>query len=48
MPEGAAVAIDGREIGRLLGPADWDSPEAAQLIRAAIAEGRSAATKKPL
>ena len=37
----ATVLIDreGREIGRLLGPADWSSDEAKALIRAALAEG---------
>ncbi len=37
----ATVLIDrqGREIGRLLGPADWASPEALTLIKAALAEG---------
>lgn len=36
----ATLLIDrqGREIGRLLGPADWASPEALALIKAAIAE----------
>ena len=34
------VLIDrrGREIGRLLGPAEWNSPEAVALMKAAIAE----------
>ena len=36
----ATLLIDrqGREIGRLLGPADWASPEARALIKAALAE----------
>ena len=36
----ATVLIDrqGREIGRLLGPAEWNSPEAVNLIQAALAE----------
>ena len=36
----ATLLIDrrGREIGRLLGPADWASPEARALIAAALAE----------
>jgi thiol-disulfide isomerase/thioredoxin len=36
----ATILIDrnGHEIGRLLGPAEWDSPEAKALIKAAIAE----------
>jgi thiol-disulfide isomerase/thioredoxin len=34
------ILIDrkGREIGRLLGPAEWNSAEAAALIKAAVAE----------
>ncbi|WP_421693140.1 TlpA family protein disulfide reductase [Aestuariivirga sp.] len=36
----ATILVDrqGREIGRLLGPAEWASPEAKALINAAIAE----------
>jgi hypothetical protein len=36
----ATVLIDrqGREIGRLLGPAEWSSPDALKLIKAALAE----------
>jgi hypothetical protein len=36
----ASILIDrqGREIGRLLGPAEWNSPEAKALITAAIQE----------
>lgn len=39
----ATLLIDrqGREIGRLLGPAEWDSPEAVTLIKAAIAEDKT-------
>lgn len=39
----ATVLIDrkGNEIGRLLGPADWASPEAVELIKAALAEPAS-------
>lgn len=37
----ATLLVDrrGNEIGRLLGPADWASPEAFALINAALAEG---------
>lgn len=37
----ATVLVDrqGREIGRLLGPAEWNSPEAVNLIEAALSEG---------
>jgi thiol-disulfide isomerase/thioredoxin len=36
----ATILLDrqGNEIGRLLGPADWASPEAVALIKAALAE----------
>ena len=34
LPASVLVDRDGREIGRLLGPADWASPEAERLIRA--------------
>jgi thiol-disulfide isomerase/thioredoxin len=36
----ASVLIDrqGREIGRLLGPAEWSGPDALKLIKAALAE----------
>jgi len=39
LPASVLIDRDGREIGRLLGPAEWNAPEAEQLIRAAIAEG---------
>ena len=40
----ATILIDrqGREIGRLLGPAEWASPEALALIKAAVAEAKKA------
>jgi thiol-disulfide isomerase/thioredoxin len=37
MPTTLLIDREGREIGRLVGPADWDSPQADALIRAAIA-----------
>ena len=37
MPTTLLIDREGHEIGRLVGPADWDSPEALALIRAAIA-----------
>ncbi|BAU49663.1 redoxin [Sulfurifustis variabilis] len=36
---------EGREIGRALGPAEWDSPESLALIRRAIGGGPSAAER---
>ncbi len=34
MPTSILIDADGREIGRLIGPAEWDSPEAKRLIEA--------------
>lgn len=36
MPTTLLIDREGREIGRLVGPAEWDSPEAVTLIKAAI------------
>jgi len=36
MPATLLVDADGREIGRLIGPAEWDSPDAKRLIEAAL------------
>jgi thiol-disulfide isomerase/thioredoxin len=38
MPATLLIDAKGREIGRLVGPAEWDTPEAIKLIEAAIAE----------
>ncbi|KAB2850316.1 MAG: TlpA family protein disulfide reductase [Hyphomicrobiaceae bacterium] len=37
MPTTLLIGRDGKEIGRLVGPAEWDSEDAKALIRAAIA-----------
>ena len=42
MPTTLLLDRKGHEIGRLVGPADWDSPEALALIKAAIAAPASA------
>ncbi|MGC2409950.1 MAG: TlpA disulfide reductase family protein [Methyloceanibacter sp.] len=42
MPTTLLLDREGREIGRLVGPADWDSPESLALIKAAIAASASA------
>lgn len=39
MPATLLLDRQGREIGRLVGPAEWDSEEAKTLIKAAIAAG---------
>jgi thiol-disulfide isomerase/thioredoxin len=38
LPASVLVDRQGKEIGRMLGPADWSSPEALALIKAAMAE----------
>lgn len=40
MPASLLIDGEGREIGRLVGPAEWDSPEAKSLIKAAIAQNK--------
>ncbi len=37
MPTTLLIGRDGKELGRLVGPADWASPEAKRLIEAAVA-----------
>ena len=39
LPATLLIDREGREIGRLLGPAEWDSDEAKALIKAALASG---------
>ena len=48
LPASVLIDRDGREIGRLLGPAEWNAPEAEQLIRAAIAEPGAGKSKDAL
>jgi len=43
MPTTLLIDRNGKEIGRLIGPADWASAEAKRLIEAAIAAGKSKA-----
>ncbi|MFL5259368.1 MAG: TlpA disulfide reductase family protein [Hyphomicrobiales bacterium] len=38
LPASVLVDRQGNEIGRMLGPADWSSPEAIALVKAALAE----------
>jgi hypothetical protein len=42
MPTTLLIDRDGKEIARLVGPADWASPEAVAVIEAAIAAGAGA------
>ena len=39
MPTTILIDAEGREIGRLIGPAHWDSPEAKRLIEAQLQRG---------
>jgi hypothetical protein len=39
LPATLLVDAQGREVGRLLGPAEWDSDEAKRLIRAVVERG---------
>ena len=39
LPATLLVDAQGREVGRLLGPAEWDSDEAKRLIRAIVERG---------
>jgi thiol-disulfide isomerase/thioredoxin len=41
LPATLLIDRDGKEIGRLVGPAEWASPEAVRLIEAAIGEGKA-------
>ena len=36
MPGTLLIDREGREVGRLVGPAEWDSPEAKRLIEAVL------------
>jgi len=36
MPTSILIDADGREVGRLIGPAAWDSPEAWRLIESVL------------
>ena len=38
LPASMLIDRSGREVGRMFGPADWASPEAVRLIKAALAE----------
>jgi thiol-disulfide isomerase/thioredoxin len=38
LPTTIVIDREGREVGRLLGPAEWDSEEAVSLVRAVLAE----------
>jgi thiol-disulfide isomerase/thioredoxin len=46
LPTTLLLERDGREIGRLIGPAEWDSPEMIEFVRCVIAKGDAAKTAR--
>jgi hypothetical protein len=46
LPTTLLVDRGGREVGRLIGPADWDSPEMAEFIGCVIARNGAAQSSK--
>jgi len=40
LPTTLLIDAEGREVGRLVGPAEWDSEDAVRLIKAVIAQGK--------
>lgn len=46
LPTTLLVDREGREIGRLIGPAEWDAPEMVEFIRCVISGGETAQVRK--
>jgi len=46
LPTTLLIDREGREIGRLIGPAEWDSPEMVEFVRCVVAKGDAAKTAK--
>ena len=46
LPTTLLVDREGPEIGRLIGPAEWDSPEMIEFVRCVVAKGDAAKTAK--
>ena len=46
LPTTLLIDRGGREIGRLIGPAEWDSPEMVEFVRCVVAKGDAAKTAK--
>ena len=38
---------DGREIGRLMGAAEWDSPETVEFLKARVEQGKTVPAPEP-
>jgi len=46
LPTTLLIDREGREIGRLIGPAEWDSPEMVEFVRCVVAKGDAAKTAR--
>jgi thiol-disulfide isomerase/thioredoxin len=46
IPTTLLIDREGREIGRLVGPAEWDSPEMVEFVRCVISGGTASQTSK--
>ena len=46
LPTTLLIDREGREIGRLIGPADWDSPEMVEFVRCVVARSDAATAGK--
>ena len=46
LPMTLLIERDGREIGRLIGPAEWDAPEMIEFVRCVVAKGDAAKTAR--
>ena len=46
LPTTLLIDREGREIGRLIGPAEWDSPETVEFVRCVVAKGDAAKTAR--
>src|SRR6516164_5645228 len=46
LPMTLLIERDGREIGRLIGPAEWDSPEMVEFVRCVVAKSDAATAGK--
>ncbi|WP_246812040.1 TlpA family protein disulfide reductase [Microvirga sp.] len=47
LPGTLVIDQDGREIGRLLGAAEWDSPETVEFLKARVEQGKTAPAREP-
>jgi thiol-disulfide isomerase/thioredoxin len=48
LPTSVLLDPEGREVGRLVGPADWSSPQALELIRFFVVRAEKEAVRGPL